>query len=105
MATHELYLELLLGKVVVDSAGERVGRIEEFRAEKQGDEWQIVEYLLGMGAITERLSAWGLVNSCLHLLGMHKLHHSYRVPWDKLDLSNPEHPRLTCTLAELQEIS
>jgi hypothetical protein len=23
------------------------------------------------------------------------------VPWDKLDLSDPEHPRLTCPIAEL----
>ena len=61
MATRELKLELLLGRQVVDVAGDRVGRIEEFRAEQQGDNWVIVEYLVGAAALAERLSARSLV--------------------------------------------
>jgi hypothetical protein len=30
--------------------------------------------------------------------------HRYRVRWDQLDLSDREHPRLTCPLEELEPI-
>ena len=101
----ELRLEQLLGRCVVDVVGDRVGRIEEVRAEQQGDEWVILEYFVGIAAIFERLSAWNIGTGLLHLLGARKTHKSYRVPWDKLDLSDPVHPRLTCTLKQLKEIT
>jgi len=105
MATRELRLELLLGKCVFDAVGDRVGRIEEMRAEQQNDEWVILEYLVGIAAIVERLSAWNLGTGLLHLLGARKIHKSYRIPWDKLDLSDLDRPRLTCTVDQLKEIS
>jgi hypothetical protein len=105
MATREMHLELLLGRVVLDSMDNQVGRIEEVRAEQQDDEWVIVEYLVGIAAIVERLSAWNLGTSFLRLFGARKLYQGYRVPWDKLDLSDLEHPRLVCTIDELKEIS
>ena len=27
----------------------------------------------------------------------------HRIPWDAMDLSDPEHPRLTCTIDELKQ--
>lgn len=105
MATREIHLELLLGKQVLDSTGQSIGRIEEVRAEQQGNEWVIQEYLIGSAALLERLSAWTLGLSILRLLGARKIHAGYRVPWDKLDLTNPDRPRLSCSLQELQEIS
>jgi hypothetical protein len=30
--------------------------------------------------------------------------HGYRVRWDQLDLSDQEHPRLTCPVEELERI-
>lgn len=101
----ELHLELLLGKCVYDSAGDRVGRIEEVRAEPEGDEWQIVEYWIGIAAIVERFSAWQLGVGLLSVFGARKLRKGYRVPWDQLDLSNPDRPRLVCTIEELKQIS
>jgi hypothetical protein len=105
MAKRELHLELLLGKSVFDTMNNPIGRIEEVRAEQQGDEWVIREYLVGVVAIFERLSAWNLGAGLMHLLGARNLHQGYRVPWDKLDLSDPGQPRLLCTLDELKEIS
>ncbi|MEH2410672.1 alpha/beta fold hydrolase [Nostoc sp.] len=58
MTTREIHLELLLSKPVVDSTGKTVGRIEEVRAEQQGEEWIVKEYLIGYAAVLERLSAW-----------------------------------------------
>ncbi len=102
MAAREIHLELLLGKQVLDSTGKPIGRLEEVRAEQQGDEWVIQEYLIGSAALLERLSAWTIGLRLLHLLGARKIYGSYRVRWDKLDLSDPEHPRLCCSLQELK---
>ena len=101
----ELHLERLIGKCVFDSLGDRVGRIEEVRAEQQGGDWVILEYLVGVAAIVERLSAWNLGTGLLHFLGARKLNQSCRVPWNQLDLSNPEQPRLICTVGELKEMT
>jgi sporulation protein YlmC with PRC-barrel domain len=101
----EIHLERLLGRQVTDISGKPIGRIEEVRAQQQGEAWVIQEYLIGTAAILERLSAWSLGLGILHLLGARKIHGGYRVPWDKLDLSDPHHPRLTCTLHELKSLN
>jgi sporulation protein YlmC with PRC-barrel domain len=104
MTANERHLELLLGRCVYDTAGKRVGRIEEIRAEQEGGEWVIQEYLLGATAILERLSAWSVGIGILRLLGAHKIQIGYRVPWDKLDLSDANHLRLSCTIDALQPL-
>ncbi len=105
MITHEIHLELLLGRRVLDSTGKTVGRIEEVRAQQQGDEWVVHEYLIGYAALLERLSAWTIGLGILHLLGARNIHGGYRVPWEQLDLANPQQPRLRCSLDELKTIS
>lgn len=105
MTTCEIHLELLLGKPVLDSTGKKVGRIEEVVAQQQAGEWIVEEYLIGYAAILERLSAWTIGLTILQRLGARKIHGGYRVPWDKLDLSNPDRPRLFCTLDELKQLS
>ncbi|MDZ8222418.1 MULTISPECIES: hypothetical protein [unclassified Nostoc] len=104
MATREIHLELLLGKPVLDSTGKAVGRIEEVRAEQQGEEWIVKEYLVGYAAVLERLSAWTIGLGILRLLGAHKIYSGYTVPWDKLDLTDPDNPRLRCSLDELKSL-
>ncbi len=105
MTTREVHLELLLGKQVLDSTGKAIGRIEEICAEQQGEEWVIKEYLIGYAAVLERLSAWNLGIGILHLLGAHKIHNGYKVAWDKLDLTDPQKPRLRCSLNDLKSLS
>jgi sporulation protein YlmC with PRC-barrel domain len=100
----EIHIELLLGTQVVDSEGRSVGRLEEVLAEPQGEELVVTEYLLGSYAIIERLSAWTIGRALLDLFGA-GTREGYRVPWDKLDLSDPVRPRLTCSLDELKTIT
>ncbi|MCY6488903.1 hypothetical protein [Leptolyngbya sp. GGD] len=102
MSNRELRLELLLGTQVLDCNGETIGRIEEVRAEQQGDEWVIQEYLVGSTALLERLSAWRIGVGMLKLLGARKFHGGYRIPWNQLDLSDRMSPRLCCTRSELE---
>jgi hypothetical protein len=103
MATHDIDLEQLLGKQVLDSTDTPVGIIEEVRAEKQGDEWVMQAYLIDSIKMLERLSIWSSGLEILHLIGAHEIHGGYIVPWEKLDLTDPEQPRLLCTLDELKK--
>ncbi|MHC5935236.1 hypothetical protein [Nostoc sp.] len=102
MTTREIHLELLLSKPVLDSTGKAVGRIEEVCAEQQGEEWIVKEYLIGYAAVLERLSAWTIGLGILRLLGAQKISGDYTVPWDKLDLTDPDKPRLRCSLDALR---
>jgi hypothetical protein len=88
----ELHLERLLGCPVLDGAGRRVGRIEEVVAEWKGDRCYVREYHLGPDALLERLSASAILAPLLRLFG--RTSEPRRVPWDALDLSDPEAPRL-----------
>jgi sporulation protein YlmC with PRC-barrel domain len=86
-----LYLHDLLGRRVVDAKGEPVGRIEEVRAERRGDDLEIAEYLLGPGALRQRLA-----------MTFRRGPRPIAVRWDQMDISDPEHPRLTCDVREVR---
>jgi hypothetical protein len=95
----EVHVELLLGRKVVDRDGRPVGRIEEFLAERHGNECHLREVYLGPEALLRRFA---VSTSRLPFLGwLAHLGYSCHVPWDRIDLSDPEHPRLTCTRDEL----
>ena len=99
----ELHIELLLGRRVAGPDGEPVGRIEEVCAEPAGRDLAITEYHLGVDAALERLSA-SLIGWATLGLFRPRQGGGHRVPWDKLDLSDPDHPRLTCPVAELSRL-
>lgn len=96
MKTQKVHFELLLGRLVRDTEGARVGRIYSAHAEPEGDGWVVREYDLGAAALLARLGF-----SLRRLAGL-PLGEPRRIPWDLLDLSDPENPRLRCSLAELQ---
>ena len=99
----EVKLELLLGIRVVDVNGERVGRIEEVLADRDGEELLVTHYLVGRYGLFERFSIYHVGIGLLRYLGSRShSEHPHRIPWDKLDLSDPEHPRLTCSVDELK---
>ncbi len=103
MATREVHLERLVGRCVRDAAGKSVGRIEEVIAEQQGAEWVVREYLIGSGAFLARLSALDIGRALLRFLQRNG-HSGYRVPWDKLNLTDLHNPRLHCSPQELEPI-
>jgi len=104
MEKKEVRVELLLGRKVLDPEGQPVGRIEEVRAEPLGNEMWVTEFLVGRSAMLERLSVQAFALAPLHLLGWRKKRGSYRVPWDRLDLGDPERPRLRCGVEELERL-
>ena len=97
----EINAELLLGRKVRDANGEKVGRIEEFDVERADNACLIKAYLLGTSAVIDRLSAWTLIRPIGRSL-RGRAFHVYHVPWDQMDLSDPEHPRLRVSRSELR---
>jgi hypothetical protein len=98
----EIQLELLLGKTVCGIGDKPIGPLEEIVAEQRGDECFIEEYHVGSYAVLERLSAWTFGRAILHVFGGTQRNRGYRVPWDKLDLSDFQRPKLRCRVSELK---
>lgn len=79
-----VHLERLAGREVLDADGNHAGRLAEVHGEEHGKELVITHYTLVRG---NRLAFF------LHELGLRR-RHAFRVSWKKLDLSDPERPRL-----------
>jgi sporulation protein YlmC with PRC-barrel domain len=98
----DVHIELLLGTKVRDVDGNVVGRIEEFRVERDDDSCRIEAYLIGASALIERLSAWTLIRPIARALHARKLFQLYDVPWQEMDLSDPRQPRLRIARKDLR---
>jgi hypothetical protein len=88
----EVHVERLLGRQVVDGRGRRIGRIEEVQAEREGPDWVVRGYVIGVDGLIERLAAGGIVRALLGALAPKRRHRT--VAWNELDLADPERPRL-----------
>jgi sporulation protein YlmC with PRC-barrel domain len=97
----EVRLDQLLGRTVIAQSGRAVGRIEEVIAVEESDGCYIDEFHMGRYALAERMAAWRITRSIARVIGHGK---SYRVPWNKLELSDPKRPKLLCPVDELVEL-
>jgi sporulation protein YlmC with PRC-barrel domain len=104
MTGREVRVELLLGRRVVDSEGGAVGRLEEVVADYIDDEYVVREFHVGAFAAFERLGGGMLGRGFLRLIGGHRIYHGYVVPWRFMELSDPDHPRVTVPKADLARI-
>jgi hypothetical protein len=91
-----LRLDRLLGREVYTANNRRLGRLEEFHAERHGTDWVVSEYVIGAAGVVDRLGLGVRL-----ILGM-KTGGGYIVRWDQLDLGNPDRPRLTCPVDALR---
>jgi sporulation protein YlmC with PRC-barrel domain len=97
----EINAELLIGRKVHDANGEKVGRIEEFRVQREENACLVEAFLVGTSALVDRLSAWTLVRPISKSL-RGRMFSVYEVPWEQMDLSDPEHPKLRIPKSELR---
>ncbi len=98
MATKaDVRLEDLLGRVVRGQDGGVIGRLEEFRAEREGEHWVVTRYHIGPAALLERLAVRHLGVTWRSVKG-------YEARWDQLSLDDPQRPTLTCDRADLKAI-
>jgi hypothetical protein len=92
----QIRLDRLVGREIQTMNKRRLGRLEEFRAERRGADWFITEYVVGTAGLVERLGFGVRL-----IVGMNR-GAGYVVRWDQLDLSDPDRPRLTCPVEELR---
>lgn len=90
-----LAIDQLVGRRVVDRDGRSVGRIHEVRVDRRDAEWIVTHYLIGVAGLLERLGV-----GIKLLIGWRTS--GYIVKADQLDLSEPEHARLTCSRDDLE---
>jgi hypothetical protein len=89
-------LDRVLGRHVLAANNRRIGRIEEFRAERRDDSWEVTEFVIGAAGLFERLGLGVRL-----ILGMAR-GTGYVARWDQIDLSSPDRPRLTCSVEDLR---
>ncbi|MFL6279974.1 MAG: hypothetical protein ACJ731_07680 [Vicinamibacterales bacterium] len=94
--TNTVRLDRLIGRRVLTGNNRSLGRLEECRAERRGDSWIVTEWVIGSAGLLERL---GL--GVRMILGI-RAGKSFVARWDQLDLSNPDAPRLNCSLEEVK---
>lgn len=98
LAEGEVRLDQLVGREVLAGNNRRVGRLQEFRAEVRDGACVVTEMVIGVAGLLERL---GL--GVKMILG--KTGGGFVARWDQIDLSDPVHPRLTCSVADLRPIA
>ncbi len=98
----EVKVELLIGAVVCDVNGDRVGRIEEILVERQQEALLVESFLVGASAVVSRLSAWGLVRPIKRFLKARHIYSAYQIPWHDLDLSDPKQPKVGVAKKDLR---
>jgi hypothetical protein len=89
-------LDRLIGRTVLTRNNRRLGRLEECRAEQRGRNWVVVEWMVGPAGLFERLGLGARM-----IVGPVK-RSGFVVKWNQLDLTNPDRPRLTCAIDDLQ---
>jgi hypothetical protein len=94
--TPNIRLDRLLGREVLTANNRRLGRLEEFRAERRGAEWVVTEYVIGVAGLLKRM---GLATRLILGIGRAR---GYTARWDQLDLTNPKRPRLSCAVDDLR---
>jgi hypothetical protein len=97
MKGEELYLDQLLGRMVVAGNNRPVGRLEEFHCEQRGDYFHIVQFVIGVAGVMDRLNVG--MKALFGKSGGGKV-----ASWEQMDISDPEHPRLTCSVDELKDL-
>jgi hypothetical protein len=94
----DLRLSHLLGRKVHDVEGRSVGRLEELRAEielhEHGADYVVVEFYVGAYGALQALAGWHFARHFLRLFAPLIRYKQYQVPWELMDLSDPERPRV-----------
>ena len=102
----EIALHQLLGRTVRDPDGRKVGRLEELRARIElnadGNDYVVTEFHVGSFGALEGLGGPLFARQLLHLLGRVVSYRSHVIPWHRMDLSDPRHPRTLDTAEQLE---
>jgi hypothetical protein len=93
VTAREVRLETLIGRVVSGPGGP-FARIEDLRAEPEGEEYLVRSVILAPLGAWAKLAAFFWELPTLRALGLGRKSRIRVVPWELIDLSDPEHPKL-----------
>jgi sporulation protein YlmC with PRC-barrel domain len=105
VSTRTVSLDELVGRVVRDADGKRIGRIEELKAEivleRGGNEYVVTRFGVGHWGPFDAIASGHFVQQLVRRItrATHYVH--YDVPWEWMDLTDVEHPKVTRAEAEL----
>ena len=91
--SREIEVQRLVGRPVIALNGKRIGRLEEIRVEAKAGNYQVMHFLLGTGALIDRLGVAGL-------FGRHARELVAR--WDQIEIGQDQTMRLTCPVSDLE---
>jgi hypothetical protein len=91
----ELRLQDILGRQLLSANNQPVGRIEEFRARSTADGYAVIEVVIGVRGLLERMNV-----GVRRVVGA-ELKRSRVARWDQIDFSNPSKPKLRVSVNEL----
>jgi hypothetical protein len=98
-------LSHLIGRRVRDASGRSIGRIEELRAEIElhdgGNDYVVVEFHVGAYGALEVLAGSTLARHLVRRLPQLARYTRYSIPWEWMDLTKPDRPRVTRRREEL----
>jgi sporulation protein YlmC with PRC-barrel domain len=98
MSGRTVALSDLLGRVVRDPDGRKLGRIEGLNAEisiEHGRSDYVVTHVsVGRFRSFDIIATGNFVQQLVRRLKRATGYHRYEIPWDWMDLADPKHPRV-----------
>ena len=104
MSGKEIRLHHLVGRTVRDADGCVIGRIQELCAEielhEHGNEYVVREFHVGPFGVFEAFMGSRIARRMAHVLGLGGPERC-TIPWDLMNVDDPEHPRVTVSRSQL----
>ncbi|HEY2067846.1 MAG TPA: hypothetical protein VGG84_17985 [Gemmatimonadaceae bacterium] len=104
MSGREIELSTLVGRKVRDAEGRVIGRMEELCAEvalDEGSEYVVRVFYVGHYGMVGRFAGGRFTRHFLRRLA-HAVHYRrYVVPWELMDLGDPQRPRIRESVSRL----
>ncbi len=102
----ELRLSGLVGRRVRDTDGRAIGRIEELlcaiELHAQGRDYVVREFRVGTFGALDTFTGSTVIRRLLRTCFRGAAYASHDIPWDWMDVSDPERPRLMRAVRDLR---
>ena len=107
MSTRTVSLDDLVGRVVHDADGKRIGRIDELKAEivleHGGNEYVVTWFGVGRWGPFDAIASGHFVQQLVRRITRAVGYVHYDIPWDWMDLTDVAHPRVMRAEGELRK--
>ena len=105
MSARTVSLGDLIGRVVRDADGQRIGRIEELKAEilleRGGNDYIVTRFGVGRWGPFDLIATGHFVQQLVRRVTRATSYVHYEIPWDFMDLTDPARPRVRCAERDL----